>query len=352
MLPQAPKSLISGNTSDRMKLRSGSTLRISFGLALVAFFLYLAFKDVHFDELWKSLISIRYEWVILFIIVAIISHIVRAVRWKYLLAPIKSNVSVHKLFSAIMIGYLVNNAIPRAGEIARAHAVGKFEEIPKSAAFGTVIVERILDIVTFFFILCAVLFLYPNSLTAVTDNIEEYRMFFLAGSILSLLLFVWLFLRSEWLFGHLKKITLFLPDKYSRRVEGVLETFLSGFKIASDRKHFLPIVLTSVLMWLCYVLTLYFAFFAFDPLRELNLGMAEAVVLMTFSTIAFILPVPGAFGTYHSFMTLALVKLYNVDQATALSYSVLTHEVGFIVIVVVGVFYFLKDHLTISEIRQ
>ncbi len=76
------------------------------------------------------------------------------------------------------------------------------------------------------------------------------------------------------------------------------------------------------------------------------------MILLTVTSLAFVLPAPGAFGTYHSFLKYALVRLYGVDDVTALSYSVLTHEVNFALVMIVGIFYFLKDHLKVSEVEM
>lgn len=335
-----------------MTSRSSSLLRTIFGLSLAVFFLYLAFRDAHWEELWNSFEGVNYWWVALFVVLAALSHFFRAYRWKYLLSPIKMGISVHKLFSAVMIGYLINNFVPRAGELARAYVIGKSEGVPKSAALGTVVVERILDLVSFVFILCLVLFFFPSSIEVLIEDAEKFRPLFLAGSIGALLLFGWLFLKSEKLFGLLKNVRYLAPKKYATRIEAIIDSFVSGFKIASSRKYIWQIAISSLLMWLCYILTLYVTFFAFDAIRALELDISAAIILLIFSTAAFILPAPGAFGTYHSFLTLALVKLYGVDNSTALSYSVLTHEIGFLFIVVVGVFYLLKDHLKISELRN
>jgi len=104
------------------------------------------------------------------------------------------------------------------------------------------------------------------------------------------------------------------------------------------------------LLQLTYAAGLYFPFFAFDSIARLNLNFGASVVLLTISSIAYVLPAPGAMGTYHSLLTLALVNMYGADRVTALSFSIVTHEVGYIITMVVGLGYFLKDHVRVSEI--
>ena len=172
-------------------------LRSVFGILLAALFLFLAFRGTDFDQLWLSLQNVHYEWVLLLIPIGLFSHFLRAVRWKFLLEPVKKGTSVHVLFSAVMIGYMVNNILPRVGELVRAYVAGRLEGMPKSSTLGTVVIERIIDLATFSFLLCIVLFVYPQSLGAFVDDVSSVRVLFLVGSVVVLVLFVLLFLKSE-----------------------------------------------------------------------------------------------------------------------------------------------------------
>jgi uncharacterized protein (TIRG00374 family) len=326
------------------------SLQILLGFVLAAVFLYLAFRGVNFGDLWDSLQRVNYLWVALLIPIIIISHWLRAVRWAYLLSPVKDTLSHRKLFSAVMIGFMVNNVLPRVGEVVRAFAIGRSEGISKSSAFGTVVVERIIDMLTFLFILSAVLFLSPHSLDPFVDNVDAVRPFFLVGSLAFLAIFVVLFFKGESLFRLLNVLRTLVPKRYEERYQRLVESFLSGFSVTRRHDKFAMILLLSFLMYFFYALGLYIPFFAFDALAGHNLDFGASVILLTISTIAFALPAPGALGTYHSFLTVGLVRLYGVDEITALSFSIITHEAGYILTTVVGLFYFLKDHLKVSEV--
>lgn len=326
------------------------SLQTLLGFLLAAVFLYLAFRGVNFGDLWDSLQRVNYLWVALLIPIIIISHWLRAVRWAYLLSPVKDTLSHRKLFSAVMIGFMVNNVLPRVGEVVRAFAIGRSEGISKSSAFGTVVVERIIDMLTFLFILSAVLFLSPHSLDPFVDNVDAVRPFFLVGSLAFLAIFVVLFFKGESLFRLLNVLRTLVPKRYEERYQRLVESFLSGFSVTRRHDKFAMILLLSFLMYFFYALGLYIPFSAFDALAGHNLDFGASVILLTISTIAFALPAPGALGTYHSFLTVGLVRLYGVDEITALSFSIITHEAGYILTSVVGLFFFLKDHLKVSEV--
>ena len=334
-----------------MNTKLKTLLRSLFGILLAGLFLYLAFRGTDFDQLWSSLRNVRYEWILLLIPIGLFSHFLRAIRWKYLLEPVKKPTSSHNLFSAVMIGYMVNNLLPRVGELVRAYVAGKLEGMPKSSTLGSVVIERIIDLATFCFLLFVVLFAYPQTLEAFIDDVESVRILFLAGSVITMVVFILLFIKSESLFALLRLVRHVVPGRMKGRVDGLIDSFLSGMQVSKLRGRLFHITLTSLLMWAFYGLALYVPFFAFEPMRELGLDFGAAMVLLTFSAVAFVLPAPGAFGTYHSFLTVALVRIYGVDSVTALSFSIVTHETSYIVTMAVGVVYFLKDHLKVSDIR-
>ena len=334
-----------------MAFKTKTVVRTFLSLLLAAVFLYVAFRGTSFPDLWQSLKDAHYLWIILLVPIGLASHYVRAVRWKYLLSHVKQNISTPNLFSAVMIGYMVNNVLPRVGELVRPYVAGKLEGISKSTAFGTVVIERIIDMMTFFFLLCVVLFLFPEGLAALWKDAPNLRPLFLAGSVGSFAVLVLIFFKSESIFRLVRYLKPVIPARYREKLDSAITSFLSGFKIASTRKKLPLVILLSISIWLLYGLGLYVPFFAFDSIASLHLGFGESMILLTVTTAAFVLPAPGAFGTYHSFLKFSLIKLYGVDDLTALSYSIVTHEVNYVVIMIVGVFYFLKDHLKVSEVR-
>jgi len=333
-----------------MPSRLKKFLQTALGFFLAAAFMYLAFRGVSFDDLWASLKDVDYFWVALLVPIVLISHWLRAVRWAYLLAPVKENIPYRNLFSAVMIGFMVNNVLPRVGEFTRPFAIARSEHIPTTSAFGTVVIERIIDMVTFLFVLCLLLFIYPSSLDPFVNNVDAMRPFFLIGSIGFLILFVLMFFKGAAFFSLLSYLKRYVPKKFEARYEQLLGSFLSGFAVAKMRNKYPMIALLSILIYFFYALSLYVPFFAFQTLVGHNLDFGASVILLTISTIAFAFPAPGALGTYHQFLSFALIRLYGVDKTTALSYSIITHEMGYIITTFVGLYYFLRDHLRVSEV--
>jgi glycosyltransferase 2 family protein len=324
-------------------------IRSVLSFAIAGFFLLLAFRGTNFAELWISLKNVDYWWVALLVPLAMLSHWIRAVRWGYLLAPVKRKTSRRNLFSGVMIGYMVNNALPRVGELVRPYVLGKLEGISKTSALGSVVLERILDFLTFYFIVSIVLFAYPSSLTPFFEHVDTIRPLILASSVICFFLFVLLFFKAETFILSASRLKILLPKKFRPRFDSLLESFQSGLAVSKMRESFFMIVGLSLLMQVLYALGLYVPFFAFSAMAPLRTNFGASVILLTISSIAFVLPAPGGIGTYHSFMTFTLMKLYNIDNATALGYAIITHEVGYILVTVVGMYFFMKDHVHISD---
>lgn len=323
---------------------------LSFLLALI--FLYFAFRGVNFNELLGALKGANYFWVVLLIPIVVLSHWVRALRWKYLMEPIKPKCSLRNLFAAVMIGYAVNNVLTRVGELVRPYLLGNLENVSRSATFATVVVERILDLMSFYITACIVLFLYPTALDPFFEDPVSVRPLLLVGSLFGIIFFLVLFFKVEEIFRFVAKAQSLLPAKHGKRVEALLESFYRGFEIVKIKKRFGLILFLSLTIQGLYALSMYEPFFAFSSMVKPSLDFGASVVLLVVSSIAWILPAPGALGTYHSFITVALVKLYNVDWTTALSYTIITHELGYILVMVIAAYYYIRDHVSVRDITR
>jgi hypothetical protein len=210
------------------------------------------------------------------------------------------------------------------------------------------VLERILDFMTFYFLVCVVMFVYPHSLDAFVNNVDAVRPFFLGGSVLALVLFVILFFNAEQAIRFIIKLARFLPDRLRAKIEKIASTFATGLNISHIRDHIAVVLGLSFLIWAFYALAMYIPFYALGPIAAKGLTFGDAVLLLVVSSIAWILPAPGAMGTYHSFVTVALVKLYGIDATTALSFSLITHEVGYLVVMGIGGWFYWQDRKALA----
>jgi len=326
--------------------RSRAALRYSLSAVLTVLFLWLAFRGTDFQKLLASIRDADYVWILVSFIILIISHVVRAWRWRYLLEPMKPGIGLRNLFSAVMIGYLFNNILPRAGELARPYVIGREESISKGAAFGTIVVERIMDTASFLFLFLILPFVYDGPLRETFPWLAE------AGLIISvvtgavLVSLIVMMLRRDWTDRVLALVGRVLPASLGRRVDKLVHSFLDGLLFMKRPGRFFMIGVSSILVWLLYILMMYAAFFAFH-LQD-RLGFGAAIVVQAISSIGVAIPTPGATGSYHAFVAQTLTKLFSVDSAVALSFATVTHAAGFVGTTVIGLYYFFRDNITLS----
>lgn len=315
--------------------------------ALTVFFLYLAFRGTDPADLADSLRHADYWWILGYFVALMASHLLRALRWRYMLYPLKPDIGLRNLFSALMIGYMLNNILPRAGEIGRPYVIGQLERISAGASFGTIVVERIMDIVSFLILVGALPFLYRGPLRESFPWLTQSGIILAALIIPATAVIVLLMRRRDWADAVLVRLTRVLPQGFGRRIDRLTHSFLDGFTFLKTPRHFLIIGVLSVFVWSLYAVMTWCGLRAFGLDRAL--GVSGAVVVLAISSIGVAIPTPGSTGTYHAFASQTLIALFGVARATALSFATLTHAVGFVSSTLFGLYYLLVDRITLGD---
>ncbi|HQO49327.1 MAG TPA: lysylphosphatidylglycerol synthase transmembrane domain-containing protein, partial [Bacteroidales bacterium] len=139
-----------------MKKLLTDILKYVFFLGLGVFLFWLSMRKLDFDEMIQEMSNADYLWAVIGLVLAIISHIFRSLRWNLLIRSMGYKTRLSTTFYAVMIGYMANTAVPRMGEFMRCGVLSKKEKIPFNALFGTVISERLFDLLVLFILLIAV----------------------------------------------------------------------------------------------------------------------------------------------------------------------------------------------------
>jgi uncharacterized protein (TIRG00374 family) len=332
-----------------MKSVVKNTISMMFSVALAALFLYFAFRGKDVNVIWHSLIDVNWIWFVVLFVGSAFSHLLRAWRWKYLLHPIKNDISLRNAFSVTMIGYLINNVVPRLGEFVRPYAMKKLEGISKSATMGTIILERVLDIVTFALVVLTVLTIYAEPIGQWFPAMVQFQWLFFIGAVVMTVIFVLIFLKADTLFRFLKRFLFLVPRKLHQQMEKIFDSFLTGFRAANHTGNYVMIAVSSILIWVSYIVLLYIPFFIYDFPARNGLNFGSATILQVASGIAFALPTPSGIGSYHSFTSFVLTQLFSIDAIQALSYAVYTHAVGFLTTTILGLYYFFVDKIHVAD---
>ena len=256
------------------------------------------------------------------------------------------------LYSSMMIGYMMNSIIPRAGEVYRPVLLANKEKISRASAFATILVERVFDVLSLLISFFICMILYKNKLSSAFEqyNLEVISIY---TSIITLIFVVIIFLiifnleKSE---IFIEKITKkILPEKYHQKVHNIFISLINGFLFIRYPKYYLQIFLLSVLLWVTYIFSTYLTLIAFN----IDIGFMDANLVLTMATFAQTIPLPAnSAGIYHLFCTATLANVFGIDRETALGFATVNHLLGLVGLLIVGSFYFIKENLSIKKAKQ
>ncbi|HUR65287.1 MAG TPA: lysylphosphatidylglycerol synthase transmembrane domain-containing protein [Chitinophagaceae bacterium] len=338
-----------------MNKKTRTIIQYIFFFALGLLFVWLSLKNLNKEniaQIKKSFYGAKY-WLILPVFgLLILSHIIRAYRWKLLIEPLGYKVSTLNAFFAVMIGYLVNQGVPRLGEVIKCSMLNRYEKVPLDTLIGTVIVERLVDGLSFLTVLGITFALQPGLYSQLVDSLfskpGETNVDTLPGYIILLgFLLIIAVATAAWMILKRKtfKDLLLLLKKIGLHIwQGITS-------VKHLRRRGLFIVL-SVLLWTIYLISGYIGFFAFA--ETAHYGMKEAFTVLSAGTFG-MLAAPGGIGAY-AFLVEKAMMVYGLNAGVALAFGWILWIVTFAVIVMGGLISFVvmpyyNKHRKIEESR-
>ncbi len=220
---------------------------------IILILMYVAFKDVNFEELVAQLKNANYFIAITASLIGVlIGGLIRAYRWKYFLEPIKNDIKFKNLFSSMMIGYMMNSIVPKSGEVSRPVVFAKLEDVSRAASFGTIIAERIFDMLSLFVSFGFCLFYFRDSIfDAFGNDFEQYALWGSVAVMAGVIIIIFMIMNIEKTELFIEKyITRFMPAKIQGKVKEILVSIINGFLFIKYPKNYLIIFVLSVLLWL------------------------------------------------------------------------------------------------------
>lgn len=340
-----------------MAFNNGRKINILISTLLLALFLYLAFRNVNLSELADILKSTNYLYVFIGMSIgAVGGMIVRSFRWRVLLHPVKANIKFKSLFSSTAIGYMMNNLIPRSGEVARPHLLGKNEEISRAAAFGTIIIERIIDTVMFLLMFGLALIYFKNRISNAFPEMSSAVIMLAALMFLMLFCILFMMFKTELSMRIIKIFTKFLPEKLRLKTEKIFSSLVYGFDVLKKPDLLIKIAFYSVLLWLVYLISTFIPFYSFNIFVNSGAGLPEqlwnANLLLVLINVSMFVPAPAGTGPFHYVCKVTLVSIFLVSEAKALGYATATHLMNYMIYLIIGLYYFVKSNYKISELKE
>jgi glycosyltransferase 2 family protein len=320
-------------------------------IVLAGVLLYVAFRGTNVNVLWEIIKNVKFWWVLTAFPLLILSHYVRAWRWQLLLVPVKNRVERRNAFSSLLIGYMTNNIVPRVGEIVRPYILARLESISKASTFGSVFIERMIDLISLLLGIGLLFVLFQKTLM---DQFPWWRSFsILALTITGVFIIgISLLIYKRYFMLRIAKIFLFpFSDRVKERGEEIFHSFVDGMMIIRQRDNIVSIIALTVVMWMLYMLTAYLPLLAFD-LEDSPINLLTGFVLTMVTSLSVIIPTPGGTGSYHTFTVEMLTRLYGIQREVALGYATLTHAVGYFSVIFVGLYYVISLKLKVKDFLE
>ena len=310
------------------------------GILISAVLLYFAIRPLHLPDVWQSVKTAKFLWIIPGIAVYFLGVYARSWRWHYLLRPIKK-ISTNSMFPIVTIGYMGNNIYGyRIGEVLRAIILKRHENVPISASLATIIVERVFDgvvMLSFIFVNLPEL-ASANTSSGFIGSIREVTIYgsALFFGVLIIFLLAAMFPKVtakavDWTVAHL------VPARFREKVAGLAHKFLDGLESLRSPKDVLMVFVTSVVIWLLETGKYWFVMQAFPVM---HLSFFALMMNNGLSNLATTLPsAPGNLGTFDA-TSIAVLTFYGVSSDVAAAYTVVLHAALWLPITALGAYYF------------
>jgi len=267
-------------------------------------------NSVEKEQFTESLKHARYWLIAPVVIMSILSHISRAVRWRILIEPMGYKPRIMSAFLCLMTGYLINTFVPRAGELLKCSLLSKYEKIPTNKLIGTMLIERAFDLFCYFLL---IVFTVLMQVKFLSSFIKEKASAFINQSsasglklsgIILFIFFLTLFIR--WLFKR------YTHHKYVTGIKAFYVGMKEGFRTIKHLKKRGRFIGHTLFIWLMYLMQIYVGFYALAETTGLNI--IQACSVLSLATLGMIVS-PGGIGAFPVAVE-EVLKLYNIDNVS------------------------------------
>jgi glycosyltransferase 2 family protein len=305
-------------------------LLLGIGVILLAF----AFKGIDLDDFISKIKLAKPFWLILSVVASLIAFWSRAYRWNMLIEPLGKKPKLDNTCSALMLGYLANLAFPRLGEVTRCATLNRLEKIHLDSLIGTVIVERIVDVLSLLFCIILIGLLEFDQLITFyqSDPVQEklsgifvlaQSPFFIAGAAIVICTLIFFGIRQK------RKNTASPENKFNKLIKGIT----NGLATIKSLKNPLAFIFHTVLIWIMYYYMSYLCFFSLGATA--NLSWDAGLLVLVAGGLGMSAPVPGGLGTYH-FMVIAALSIFNILRDDSIVFATLMLGSQILVVILFG----------------
>jgi uncharacterized protein (TIRG00374 family) len=315
-------------------------------IALFAWFL----SHANLASVWTQVKRARIDLLVAGFFAVILTYVIRAWRWQYLLHPIGPT-RFRTAFRTTVIGFAALGVLPaRAGDVLRPYLLARQEGLLVSATLATIVMERVLDLIA----VLALLALYvwgiadPGALPpALLRGIEVSSA--LAGAVaIALMGVMWvLATHPERIGGLVFAMARVLPHAVADRLAGLARTFSGGFAAAREPRALAAAIAWSFPLWLAIAAEAWLVTIAFD----IAMPFSGTFLLQALLVIGVAVPTPGAVGSYHEAYRIGVTTFFGAPEDTAVAAAIVTHAISYFPVVLTGIVFMAQDGLSFGRIK-
>jgi uncharacterized protein (TIRG00374 family) len=326
--------------------------RLAIGFLVAAVLLFFFFRGVHWGEIGDAF-SRADPWLLAGVVLTtVITYLLRAWRWGYLLATL-AHVPYARLVSATYVGFMSGLLIPRAGEVVRPYLVARRHNTDTAAAFASIILERLVDLLTVLSLFGAYLWLLPLPAAqrggTFLAGLKTAGAFAALGAIAILVVLYAFHANAERALALCSRLLGFLPETIAGTLNRLLASFAAGLGVLrAPLPHLLAILGQSALVWASICLGLYWNNLAFG----VELPFHSTFLMLGFLTVGVAVPTPGMVGGFHESYMLALTVAFGVDKNTAVAAAVAAHALTNLPVLLVGLACLPAEGLTLGRVTE
>ena len=308
------------------------TGKILLPLLIAGGLLYWMYRDFEFAEAKRIFLhEMNLWWLFASLIPITLSHVLRGMRWLITLEPLGYRPRTSDSVDSIFIAYASSVLIPRVGEVSRCAVLNKYDNIPYSKSLGTLVAERLVDVLVVALYVCVMLATQSEvfiSLFAKTGtnsaSFSEFltspKTYIVIGSVIAVCAALWIWLRNSAFYGKIR-----------HTIQGFVDGLLS-LKTMNRKGLFL---LYTLGIWAGYFFEFYIAFYCFPFTAELTI--VQALVIFAAISFAIGIPTPNGAGPWH-FVVISMMTLYGVSETDASSFALIVHTFQTLGVVMLGVY--------------
>jgi uncharacterized protein (TIRG00374 family) len=329
----------------RSHLRTIIVLALALGLLIVFFY------NVNIRGVVRAMLSAEPSWLLLALLSMVVNLAIRAWRWQYLLAPIRVP-SFSNAFQATAVGFAASAVLPaRAGEVIRPYFLSRREPVSATGAFATVILERLLDMITVLALLAFYVFLVRPTLAGDTAAIEAVKWaagVAAAGAVAALAVLFVLAGHPARLGAALGRLERVLPSALAGLLAKVAEKFASGLAVIRRPGRLAVSLILSLPLWLSIAVGIWAAAVAF----HLAVPFAGSFLIIALLTVGVAMPTPGGVGGFHYAFQVGATTFFAAPADAAAAAAIVLHLMSIGPALVLGLFFAAQEGLNLTGMKQ